>query len=177
MKNPVRTGHRPLIALAILVLLVSFAGATAASAASPGSDRGDRYHDGRGYRDRDWDRHGDHRHHGKYGKHKRHDGHDHYRDRGRYDRGYYDRGYYDRRPSRFVVPHHLYRRNYGSYERYYRGTAYYAPHRHSHRIYMFPVIVDGYYTDYRPYAYCGEAYYPDHYRRGSRGHLGLHFEF
>ena len=76
-----------------------------------------------------------------------------------------------------MVPNHLYRRDYGSYDRYYRGSTYYAPHRHSHRIYLFPVIVDGYYTEYQPYAYCGEAYYPDHYRGGSRGHLGLHFNF
>lgn len=169
MKNPVRTDHRPLIGLAILVLLVSFAGGTAYGA-SGGSERG-------GYRHGYYD---DHHHHGKYKKHKKHKkhkGHDH----GYYDHGYYDRGYYERgsyyHPKRFVVPHHLYRHDYGSYDRYYRGSAYYAPHRHSHRIYMFPVIVDGYYTDYQPYAYCGEAYYPDHYRGGSRGHLGLQFDF
>ena len=78
------------------------------------------------------------------------------------------------------MPHHLYLGDYPAYHRYFHGSAYYPPHRHHHRVYYFPVIVDGY-DQYRPYAYCGDAYFPGHYRYGGydgpRGHLGLHFNF
>jgi hypothetical protein len=79
-----------------------------------------------------------------------------------------------------VPPHRLYRRDYRAYDRYFHGAFYYAPHRHHHRVYHFPVIVGGY-TEYRPYAYCGDAYFAGHYGYapydGARGHFGLHFTF
>ena len=159
-----------------MVLLVSVAGSAARAGSEGGSDRDRRYYDEDQYRDRDWDhRYRDDHHHGKYKKHKKYKGHDRY---DHYDHGYRGSYYTDRRPPHFVVPPHLYHRDYRTYDRYYRGSTYYAPHRHSHRVYLFPVIVDGYYTEYRPYAYCGEAYYPDQYRYGgSGGHLGPHFDF
>jgi hypothetical protein len=175
--------QRPLIALVTLASVLSLGGAAAVSAADHddrGRDGRDRYSydhryrdDYRGdrYSDRGWDRHD----RGKKDKH-----YDRYRgDRyyGRYDGYYYDRNH-DRR--RFVVPHHLHHRDYRSYDRYYRGPVYYAPHHHQHRVYLFPVIIGGY-TEYRPYAYCGEAYFPGHYGYapydGAHGHLGLHFSF
>jgi hypothetical protein len=176
MMQPSRNRQRPLIALITAALLVPAGGAVAARA---DDDRG---RDRRGYDHRYGGDHGGYRHdhkhdHKHYGKHDRYRG-DGYRDRYHYDRNYYrgypDHGYGHRR---FVAPRHLYYRDYPAYDRYYRGPVYYAPHRHQHRVYLFPVIVGGY-TEYRPYAYCGDAWYPDHYRYdGGRGHLSLHFGF
>ena len=191
MKQPVRFRQRPLIAVATLAFVLSLGGAVARA-----DDHDDRGHDGRSryysdhryrddyrsrYHDRDGDR-GHHYGHYKRDKHRRDYRHDrYYYDRGYRDGGYYDRGYHDRGYGygRFVAPHYLYRRDYPAYDRYYRGATYYGPHRHSHRIYLFPVIVGGY-TEYRPYAYCGDAYFPGHgYDRydGAHGHFGLHFNF
>ena len=41
------------------------------------------------------------------------------------------------------------------YGRFYAGRAFYAPHRHYHPTYRFPVLVNGVVV-YRPYSYCGE---------------------
>jgi len=152
--------------------------------------RGDRGRDHRRYDrgDRDRDR-GDYRRGDRYSDRRyraphRYPGRDqrsYYRDhRGyrdhrnyRYDRSY--RGRYDHR--RFNVPRHIYRRHYGDYGSYYRGSVFYGPHRHHHRVYYFPVYIDGF-VQYQPHAYCGDAFYPDHYGHdGVRGHLGLHFNF
>jgi hypothetical protein len=192
MKQPVTFRRRPLIALATLASVLSLGGAIAARA----DDDDDRGHDGRnryysnhryrddyrdGYHDRGWDRG---HHYGHYKRDKHYDKHrrDYRHDRYYYDGGYRHGGYYDRGygPGRFVAPHYLYRRDYPAYDHYFRGSAYYAPHRHSHRIYLFPVIVGGY-TQYRPYAYCGDGYFPGHYGYdrydGAHGHFGLHFNF
>ena len=188
MKQPVRFRQRPLIAVTTLASVLSLGGAIAARA----DDHDDRGHDGRSryYSDHRYDDYGDRGHHyghykrdKHYDKHRRDYGHDrYYYDRGYRNGGYYDRGYHDRGYGygRFVAPHYLYRHDYPAYDRYYRGSVYFGPHRHSHRIYLFPVIVGGY-TEYRPYAYCGDAYFPGHYGYdrydGARGHFGLHFSF
>ena len=55
----------------------------------------------------------------------------------------------------WVVPRHIYVENYNTYQPYFRGRAYYGPHRHYHSTYQFPVYVNGL-AVYRPYAYCGD---------------------
>jgi hypothetical protein len=191
MTHPVIHRHRSLHgALAAGAVLLSLGGAGIAAA----DDYGDRdgrdgyyYHDG--YDRRDDDRYD--QHDKKRGKHDRYDRHreSYDGDRYYYDRpayrsggyyGYYDRGYYRVAPvvpAPFVVPRHLYHRDYGAYDPYYRGTVWYAPHHHPHRLYYFPVIVGGY-TEYRPFAYCGGAFFPEQYGNpGPRGYFGFQFGY
>lgn len=76
-----------------------------------------------------------------------------------------------------MVPRRIHRHHYHDYRPYFRGSVFYAPHRHHHRVYAFPVYVDGYLA-YPLHTYCGDAYFPGHYGHGGgRGHFGLHFNF
>lgn len=192
MTHLVPVGHRPLrSALMTSAVLLSLSGAVVARADDRGRDARDRYYyhgdGGDRYHDRERDRrHHDDRHHGRghqdprgRGDRRGYDDRDYYGDHYYYNRGYRYDGYGDRRwdDRRLVAPRHLYYRDYPAYDRYYRGSVYYAPHRHSHRIYLFPVIVGGY-VEYRPYSYCGDAYFDSAYGYdGPRGHFGLHFDF
>jgi hypothetical protein len=149
------------------------------------SDRGrGYYHRDPGYRSGDHYRSGD-----RYRYRDDYRGRSYHRDDRSYGYGRsYGGGYYDRRYDghRFSVPRYIYRRSYRDYDRYFRGSVFYAPHHHHHRVYLFPVIIGGY-TEYQPYAYCDDAFYPDQYGYGydgyydgyhrERGRFGLHFEF
>jgi hypothetical protein len=68
--------------------------------------------------------------------------------------GHYKKARVYSAPS-WVVPRHIYVENYNTYQPYFRGRAYYGPHRHYHSTYQFPVYVNGFVV-YRPYAYCGD---------------------
>ena len=57
------------------------------------------------------------------------------------------------------------------YDDYFHGSVYFAPHRHRHSVYQFPVRVDGYWT-YRPSYYCEGELFHGH---GSIGYDGRRF--
>lgn len=61
----------------------------------------------------------------------------------------------------FVVPRVITEHYVDDYAPYYGGSAYFAPHRHVHEIYVFPVAVDGVWH-HRPHAYCGGRLYDRH---------------
>jgi hypothetical protein len=199
MTHPVIQSQRPRCGTTIATAVLFALAATGIAAADDRDrDGGDRYyyHDayGDGYRDSGYYRagHDRHDHHQHDRHHRHHEQYDHYQ------RGYYGdaRGYYYGGPAHggpaygygyyrpayprapFVVPRHLHHGDYQVYDPYYRGTVYYAPHHHQHRVYLFPVIVDGY-TEYRPFAYCAGAYFPGQYGypTGPRGYLGFQFGF
>jgi hypothetical protein len=94
------------------------------------------------------------RHHRQQRQHQRAQHHSRHQDRRyRYDQN--DR--YDR----FDVPHRIRDHHRSDYRSYYEGSAYFAPHRHRHSIYQFPVRVDHGWS-YREHAYCGDELYLDH---------------
>ena len=142
-------------------------------------DRRDRRHD-RHYVRRDRrDRHPRHDRHDR--RRQRHDGHDSYYRRG--EHGSYGPRHEVRGPRhgtrghrQFEVPRRVHRTHYERYAPYFYGTVFYGPHRHHHRVYHFPVVVDGYAT-YQPYAYCEGSYYRDHYAGGSLRFGGPRFGF
>jgi hypothetical protein len=76
--------------------------------------------------------------------------HDGYRD-GHANRGYERR--YHRAPERFAVPIVIRHTMVEVYDPYYRGEAWYGPHRHDHQVYYFPVAVE-HGTVYEPHFYC-----------------------
>lgn len=52
-------------------------------------------------------------------------------------------------------PRHLSVHRHGDWDRYHRGSVYYAPHRHRHVVYHFPVETR-HGVVLRPYYYCGD---------------------
>jgi hypothetical protein len=54
------------------------------------------------------------------------------------------------------VPRTIHRAHVNSFRSFSRGTSYYAPHRHHHAVYHFPVYA-GSRVVYRPYYYCNDA--------------------
>jgi hypothetical protein len=62
------------------------------------------------------------------------------------------------------VPQRLERRHRQHLEVFFGGHEYYRPHRHEHRVYRFPVWIDGV-VAYRPYTYCDDHLFAD---RGPR---------
>ena len=140
--------HITPLVLATCGLLLSLTLAAPAAADGRGNrhdrhrvDHRHRYHDGYGHRARDG-------HHNRYGHHARY--------------GHYDR--YQRRSDRFHrpvdIPHRIHHRYVRSFRRYFERHEYFAPHRHNHAVYSFPVVVDGYRKG-RRYDYCdGELFRP-----------------
>jgi hypothetical protein len=61
-------------------------------------------------------------------------------------------------PPRFVIPARLDRREHRRLAPYSRGSVWYAPHRHRHAVYSFPVRFDGVWVE-RPHYYCEGALY------------------
>ena len=128
--------------------------------------------------------HGRKNHHKK--NHKRHDGHarhhvrsdNHGRHHVRHDsRVFYGdvrvrphRAFGPRAQLSFSIPARIHRRDRHDYRPYFRGDFYYAPHRHSHVLYSFPVYGE-YGTRYVDRYYCdGELYRePRHRPRVSFG--------
>ena len=51
------------------------------------------------------------------------------------------------------VPDHIQRQHERHLEVFFGGRSYYAPHRHRHVVYSFPVWIGGV-VEYRPYTYC-----------------------
>ena len=102
-------------------------------------------------------RHGHHDrgHHAGHGRHGSHPvfGHDH--PRHRVDirhRGIRD----SRRYTSFVIPQRIYARDHHVFSRHHQGRIFYAPHRHHHAVYDFPVYTRYGYV-YRPHYYCDGA--------------------
>ena len=62
--------------------------------------------------------------------------------------------------ERFVVPRVLRHRHARDYAAYRAGSAWYAPHRHAHRVYYFPVRLRGTWV-YEPHFYCGRELFID----------------
>lgn len=115
----------------------------------------------------------EHRHH-KHQKHKRFDRHErrHQRDQRierRYERRHRDEHRYEHRYDRrhrydrFDIPRHIHHQKRHVYRPYFEGTVYFAPHRHRHSLYLFPVRIGGAWT-YREHSYCGDALFLDHAR-------------
>ena len=77
--------------------------------------------------------------------------------------------------GRFAVPARIGHAHVEHYRPYYQGRAYYAPHRHHHTVYDFPVrIRSGYVV--RPHYYCGGDLYGGHVAyRGPRVSFGIRF--
>ena len=83
--------------------------------------------------------------------------------------------------ARFDVPVRIYAGGYPRYREYYRGAAYYRPHRHEHAVYYFPVrVATG--VIYQPHYYCGAELYAGHDRAhgyvsyaGPRVQVGVRF--
>jgi hypothetical protein len=145
--------------------------------------------DGKG-RGKGHGRHKDKEHHRVVREHRDHRDYRH-RD---YDRDYDRRHYYDDHDrhrtvyrtvvrERFVVPHRLVRRH--VYDPYFSGSVYFAPHRHAHLVYAFPVYTP-YGVEYEPSYYCGDHLYVDHpgygydpyyERRRPRVQIGVHLDF
>jgi hypothetical protein len=131
-------------------------------------------------------------------RHRDHDrDHDRYRDRDRRVSRYREDDhrhdgyrYRDHRPiyrsvvrERFVVPHRIVHAD--VYDRYFSGRVWFAPHRHAHIVYAFPVYTP-YGVEYEPHYYCGHELYVDHpgyaydsyYRsRRPRVSIGVHLGF
>ena len=68
---------------------------------------------------------------------------------------------------------HEHRHRYGDY---YYGRVYHGGHRHHHRVYRFPVYVEGALA-YRPYAYCGDRYYATGYFAVDGPRFSIRFGF
>lgn len=56
------------------------------------------------------------------------------------------------------IPVQIYHEQTRPFEAFYVGNVYFAPHRHMHATYNFPVWIDGS-VDYRPYVYCNSRLY------------------
>jgi len=82
----------------------------------------------------------------------------HANDRGHKNRGHANHGR-QARPAQvapyYTVPQVLTTDYRGTFQPYYGGRAYYAPHGHHHARYRLPVWYGGAVV-YRPYAYCGD---------------------
>jgi len=61
-------------------------------------------------------------------------------------------------PVPFVVPRHIDRFEQRRLERYFRGSVWYAPHRHRHTVYAFPVRYRGEWIE-RPHYYCAGTFH------------------
>lgn len=57
-------------------------------------------------------------------------------------------------PRAVLVPRAIAVRERGAWAPYWTGSAYYAPHRHRHELYGFPVVTPAGVV-VRPYSYCG----------------------
>ncbi|NIM00789.1 MAG: hypothetical protein GTN89_07730 [Acidobacteria bacterium] len=107
--------------------------------------------------------HRDHRHHEK--QHKRFDRYERRHREQRYDHRFDRRHRHDRRYrfDRFDVPHRIRHHRRDLYRPYFEGTVYFAPHRHRHSVYLFPVRIGGVWT-YREHYYCDDALFLDYGR-------------
>ena len=82
---------------------------------------------------------------------------------GHHDNGNHNNGHqgYSHGPRRvqsvpyYAVPQVLTSDYRGTFQPYYHGRSYYAPHHHYHASYRLPVYYNGAVV-YRPYAYCGD---------------------
>ncbi len=78
--------------------------------------------------------------------------------------------------SGFVVPKAIHPHHAKLYKPYFHSNVYYAPHRHHHAIYYFPVYSYGV-PVYQPYAYCGSEVYASGYLAFGSPRFGLYFGF
>ncbi len=122
--------------------------ATALAAPAQAHDRHDRRH------------RIEHRHH-KHHKHHQlcdHRGHRHdvfYRHDRRSDRRF--------RHDRFEIPQRIHDHRRHVYRPYFEGSVYFAPHRHRHSVYLFPVRI-GRGWSFREHVYCDGDLFFDHAR-------------
>lgn len=125
----------------IAVATVTFAFALALTVPAEAHDRRDRR-----------DRHRiEQRHHRHHKHHKRVDRH-HRDDYRRFERRV--------RHDRFDIPRRIHHHRRHKYRPYFEGTVYFAPHRHRHAVYQFPVRV-GRGWSYREHFYCGDELFLD----------------
>lgn len=68
----------------------------------------------------------------------------------------------------FHVPRRIVRRQFEAYNPYFHGKIYFAPHRHRHDVYYFPVRTR-FGWEYRPHYYCRGELFLD-----TRGHVSYH---
>ena len=96
-------------------------------------------------------------------RHQRFDRHERRQDR--QDRFYrHDRRVERRhRFDRFDIPRRIHDHRRHEYRSFYERSVYFAPHRHRHSIYLFPVRVDRGWS-YREHAYCNDELFLDHGR-------------
>jgi hypothetical protein len=85
--------------------------------------------------------------------------------------------YYGRARVRgaFVIPGHIGHGHAHVYRPYYHGRTFFAPHRHYHAVYYFPVYTPSGYV-LRPHSYCGGSLHRTHVAyRGPRISIGVSF--
>lgn len=87
--------------------------------------------------------------------------------------GHHRRHAVSRRHVRFDIPSRISVRAARDFRRFQQRDVYYRPHRHLHRVYLFPVF-DGRHYVYRPFDYCeGRRFVVDFQRPG----LSLNLRF
>lgn len=163
--------RRFLAALGIVALSLSLS-ASPASAEGRGSGHGPK-----------------HKHHKVHKQRVRHDVvvRDVHRSRPVYRTVYRERPVYRTvvRERHFAVPRHIVHHDVYRYDPYYAGSAYFAPHRHAHVVYAFPVYT-AYDVSYEPHYYCDDElyveragrYYDDRYsHRRPRVSIGVNVQF
>ena len=132
----------------IAVAAVTFTFALALAAPTEAQGRHDRRH------------RVDQRHHRHHEQHRRFDHHDRHLERQdrlyRHDRRH-ERHY---RYDRFDIPRRIHDHRRHEFRSYFEGTVYFAPHRHRHPVYRFPVRV-GRGWAYREHFYCGDELFLD----------------
>lgn len=85
-------------------------------------------------------------------------------------------GRHDLAPPVVFVPTHIAHRDALRYQRYHHGTVWYAPHRHAHGVYYFPVRAE-YGVVARPHYYCAGELFPDSHvaYRGNQVSFSIRF--
>ena len=78
--------------------------------------------------------------------------------------------------AHFVVPQRIRGGHVARFESYHSGRIWYAPHRHYHAVYQFPVVA-GYGVAYVPHAYCGETLYATGHLAVAGPRFGLYIGF
>ena len=113
----------------------------------------------------------EHRHQRHHAHHKHHRQFDRYDHRAfRHERSF--------RYDRFDIPHRIHGNRRNVVREYHEGSVYFAPHRHRHAVYVFPVRI-GHSWGFREHFYCDGDLFFDHHGRvdfhGRRFSISLGF--
>jgi len=109
-------------------------------------------HDRRDNRHRIEQRHRHHKQHKRFDRYDKRTDRHHREDYRRFERRY--------RHDRFDIPRHIRHQRRHEYRPFFEGTVYFAPHRHRHSVYLFPVRV-GRGWSYREHYYCNDDLFLD----------------